>query len=85
MNYHQLPHDTITKILKLHHRPLKVYLALCKHADFKTGVAYPGYKRLKEMTGITAGRDIRQAIQALEDAGLIYTWMDNNKRHYQVL
>lgn len=85
MNYHKLYHEKIPDILKLDKRPLKVYIALCKYADFDTGVCYPGYKRLKEDTGITAGRDMRKAIQDLEDAKLIATWMEGNKRHYQVL
>lgn len=85
MNYHQLPHDKIPDILKLNKRPLKVYIALCRYATFGTGLCYPGYKRLKQDTGISNGRDVRKAIQDLEDAGLITTWLQGNKRHYQVL
>lgn len=85
MNYHKLLHDKIPDMLRLNKRPLKVYIALCKYADFDNGTCYPGYKRIKEDTGISNGRDVRKAIQDLEDAGLIETWIENNKRHYQVL
>ena len=85
MNYHKLPHDKIPDILKLSKRAMKVYFTLCKYADFETGLCYPGYQRIKQDANMTAGRDVRHAIQELVDAQLITTWLQGNKRHYQVL
>lgn len=85
MNYHKLHHDKIPTILALSAQPVRVYLKLCQYADFDTGLCWPGYKRLKAECRIASGVTLRKAIQELEDAGLIATWLQGNKRHYQVL
>ena len=85
MNYHKLAHDKIPIILKLPPQAHRLYTCLCKYADFDTGVCYPGYQRLKVECRISSGVKLHKAIQDLEGAGLIATWLENNKRHYQVL
>lgn len=49
---------------------LKVYLALCKHAD-DNGICYPGRKRIQDTTGIKTKRTISKATQELCDLGVI--------------
>lgn len=83
--FHKLPYEIIDRLMPLGHRPLKVYLVLCKYARINSGVCWPGYSRLKRECNINSGRDLRKAIQDLDDAGLIDTWLNGNKRHYQVL
>ncbi len=82
--YHKLQHHTIPKLLQLKKQPLKLYLALCQYADIETGVCWPGYARLRKECKIHSGSEMRNAIQDLEDADLLATWMEGNKRFYQV-
>jgi hypothetical protein len=83
--YHKLMHDTIPDLLALKHQPLKLYLALTQFANITTGECYPGYARLRKMCKIYSGSEMKHAIDTLVEAGLIATWMNGNKRHYQVL
>lgn len=83
--YHKLQHQTIPKLLQLKKQPLKLYLALCQYADIEAGVCWPGYARLRKECNIASGRDMKRAIQELYDAGLLATWMEGNKRYYQIL
>ncbi len=83
--FHKLQHETIPTLLELNKQSLKLYLALCEHADFETGVCWPGYKHLKKECKITSGVMMKKAIDKLVAEKLISTWMVGNKRHYQVL
>ena len=83
--FHKLQYETIPKLLELNHQPLKVYLALCEHADLETGVCWPGYKHLKKECKIHSGSEMKAAIEKLVEEKLIGTWMEGIKRYYQVL
>jgi len=83
--YHKLQHKTIPTLLELKKQPLKLYLALCQYADIETGVCWPGYQRLKKECKITSGVAMKKAIETLCGENLISTWMDGNKRYYQIL
>ncbi len=83
--YHKLQYHTISKLLELKKQPLKLYLALCRCADIGSGECWPGYARLKGECKITSGVAMRKAIDILCDENLIATWMEGNKRYYQVL
>ena len=83
--YHKLQYETIPTLLALNHQPLKVYMALCQYADIETGVCWPGYKRLKKECKIHSGSEMKAAIETLCEAKLLATWMEGNKRYYQVL
>jgi hypothetical protein len=83
--YHKLQYETIPKLLQLKKQPLKLYLALCQYAKIGDGVCWPGYARLKKECRIYSGSEVKSAIVALDEAGLITTWMDGNKRYYQLL
>jgi hypothetical protein len=83
--YHKLQHETIPKLLQLKKQPLKLYLALCQYAKIGDGVCWPGYIRLGKETKITSGAAMKRAISVLDETGLITTWMDGNKRFYQIL
>ena len=83
--FYKLQHHTIPTLLALNHQPLKVYLALCQYADIETGVCWPGYARLKKECKITSGVAMKQAIDKLCELALIATWLEGNKRHYQIL
>ena len=62
-----------------------LYLVLCAHADWETGICYPSYRRILERTRIHNGKDIKKAIDALVELGLIDTWLSGKKRKYKVL
>ena len=81
--YYKLQYETIPTLLELKKQPLK--LALCQYADIKTGVCWPGYKRLTKECNINSGRDMKRAIDILCSRHLIATWLVGNKRHYQIL
>ena len=83
--YHKLQHHTIPKLLELKKQPLKLYLALCQYARIGSGECWPGYARLKKECKIYSGSEVKNAIKDLVDADLLTTWMEGNKRHYQVL
>ena len=83
--FHKLQYETIPTLLGLKHQPLKLYLALCAHANIETGECWPGYKHLKNECKITSGVMMKKAIDTLVDEKLIGTWMVGNKRYYQVL
>jgi hypothetical protein len=48
-----------------------VLITLADHADGKTGVAYPGYDRLKFETGYTSDQTIASALQYWKKAGIL--------------
>jgi hypothetical protein len=83
--YHKLQFETIPTLLELKKQPLKLYLALCQYADIETGICWPGYARLRKECKIYSGSEMRNAIRDLENAELVATWMEGNKRHYQIL
>lgn len=49
---------------------LKVYLVINRHADYITGVAYPGYRAIIRRAGLNKN-SVAEAIRGLEDKGLI--------------
>lgn len=83
--YHKLQYETIPVLLGLKKQPLKLYLALCQYADIETGVCWPGYARLRKECKVSSGVAMKKAIDDLCGRDLIATWMEGNKRHYQVL
>lgn len=47
-----------------------VWLAIKSHADFNTGQAWPGMRRLSELTGLSLG-SVSNSVRALVDAKLL--------------
>ena len=62
-----------------------LYLVLCAHANWKTGVCWPSYRLILERTKINYGKNIKKAIEHLVELGLITTWIDGQNRCYKVL
>ncbi len=85
--FHKLKHETILNdLMPLKGNTVKVYLALCTFRDFAGGYCYPGRSRLKNLTGITSGKRIREALEELVAAGLIEMDVaeDKTMTHYTV-
>jgi len=55
-----------------------VLLAIAKHANWETGIAFPGTKRLQDATDLSE-RSIRNALRNLESAG----WLSTQKKKGQ--
>ncbi len=76
----------VLKILPLINTHAKdLYICLCAHADFTTGVCWPSYRTILRHTKINNGKHIKQAIDLLVELGLIDTWLIGQNRHYKVL
>lgn len=82
--YFKLQHHAIDKLMNLSGSSVKVYLTLGLFADFRTGKCWPGYKKLKELTGITSGKQIKKALDSLTKADLIEVDRRGNKNYYTV-
>ena len=48
-----------------------MYLCLYQHADIDTGTCYPSYRILKEYTGISNNKSIKNGIDRLVEAKLV--------------
>ncbi len=86
-HYYQIKHTTIIKdLMPLKGSTIKVLLALSTFRSFKDGYCYPSRRKLKEITRITSGRRIKDALQELVDAGLIEMHVEEDKSmtHYTV-
>lgn len=59
---------------------LGVWLAIKAHADFQTGEAYPGVRRLMDVTGL-ASKTVQNALQALQAAYLLRIDRRQGRRH----
>lgn len=62
---------------------LGVWLAIKSHADFATGEAWPGVRRLMEVTGL-ASATTQKAIDTLMDAHLLRISRKVGQRHYYI-
>lgn len=62
-----------------------LYLVLCRHANWKTGMCWPSYRTIMTRTKIHNGKDVKKAVDILVELGLIDTWMQGKNRHYKVL
>ena len=85
--FYQLKHDTILNdLMPLKGNTVKVLLALGTFRSFADGYCYPGRAKLKQITGITSGRRIREALEELVEAGLIKMHVADDKSitHYTV-
>lgn len=84
--YFPLKHDVIRdQLLSMKGSTIKVYLALAIFADFNSGLCWPSRRKLKEMTGLTSGRQIREHLEILVEAGLIDMWKVKGRMEYQLL
>ena len=73
----------ILPLINTHAKDL--YLVLCAHADFKTGVCWPSYRTILKLTKIDNGKHVKKAIDHLVGLGLIETWKVGKNRRYKVL
>ena len=75
MQFIQLPYEDINQLSKLSKEKhcsclLPVYIALIYHAD-KKGKCFPGYSRIKEISGVASDASVAKALKILEEAGFI--------------
>ena len=75
MHFIQLPCEDIDKFSRLSKEKhcsclLPVYIALIYHAD-KKGKCFPGYARIKEISGVASDASISKALKILEKEGFI--------------
>lgn len=75
MQFIQLPCEDIDKLSQLSREKrcsclLPVYIALIYHAD-KKGKCFPGYSRIKEISGVASDTSVAKALKILEEAGFI--------------
>lgn len=87
-------YNTIIDDYQLNPYELSLYATLLRHADYKTGLAFPAYSRLMELTGM-ARATVAKYLKRLEQNGLIkilrrwkITQKGNRQRcvnHYYIL
>lgn len=75
MQFIQLPCEDINQLSQLSKDKrcsclLPVYIALIYHAD-KKGKCFPGYSRIKEISGVASDASVAKALKILEEAGFI--------------
>ncbi len=83
--FYPVPLDALEILPLINTHAKDLYLCLCFHANWKTGICWPSYRKILDMTKIHNGRDIKEAIDHLVELGMIDTWMVGQRRHYQVL
>lgn len=62
---------------------LGVWLAIKAHADFQTGEAFPGVRRLMDVTGL-ASKTVQNALQTLQAAHLLRIARKDGRRHIYI-
>lgn len=62
---------------------LGVWLAIKSHADFTTGEAYPGVRRLMVLTGLASGT-VQKALATLLEAHMLRVARKVGQRHYYI-
>lgn len=62
---------------------LGIWLAIKSHADFHTGEAWPGVRRLMELTGL-ASATVQKGLQTLQDAHLLRIARKSGQKHVYV-
>lgn len=85
MIFLKLTQNRIEKLLKLHGSTVKVYLAILHHADINTGICWPGYRKIGNMTGLTSHKQIREHIDKLIEEDMVERWQETNKYSYRII
>jgi predicted transcriptional regulator len=62
--------DGLRALLSLGPSDVKLYFAVCEHANTQDGIAWPSYHRLGEILGRTR-RTVQRGVRALQELGLL--------------
>ena len=84
-HFYNLKYTELDTLLTLNGSTIKVFLALARHANWKDGTCFPGYRKMSEMTGVTSRRRLKEHVDILMDVGLVQSrWKEGDKYHYML-
>jgi hypothetical protein len=79
-NFTVVPNTKFFDRLKNKKIDVGVWVAICIHAD-KEGKCYPGYKRIRQVTGIGSNSTVKKSIENLVEAGFLSVTSGKKKRN----